>query len=39
MITIELEPIVEDVEIEVEAYVSGGGGGNNVTFIEADDEN
>lgn len=36
MITIELEPIYEDIEIEVEAYVSGGGG-TNVTFIEADD--
>lgn len=37
MITIEIEPINEDIDIEVDTYVSGGGGVTDVTFIEADD--
>ena len=36
MITLTIEPIKEDIEIEVENVIQGGGTGD-VTFIEADD--
>ena len=38
MITIQIEPIKEDIEIDVESVIQGGGTGD-VTFIEADEVN
>ena len=38
MITLVIEPIKEDIEIEVESVIQGGGTGD-IIFIEADEVN